>query len=204
MLFGAEHAAYLTARGERVGVPPSLPAQCTGASAHARRHVCTRLARRRQPRRPVPGPGVRDLRVPQRRHNAFGAGTSPILIQSWSEPQNDKLFADSVFETINCVHCRILDGLGWQVTTFWEAHKYIIKPRRRNTDSDNNATHPRIFSSPATLMINLFYGCKSIGASRVFLAESKEPRTGFCSYHHVPRFAAPPTTYPGGSHLMGS
>ena len=36
MPLGFEIVADVSARGEHVGVPPSLPAQCTGASAHAR------------------------------------------------------------------------------------------------------------------------------------------------------------------------
>ena len=51
------------------------------------------------------GPGVHDLRVcvlpqhsaRQRRRNAFGAGISPSLIQSWNDANNDNVFADSIF-----------------------------------------------------------------------------------------------------------
>ena len=61
MPFGAAHAAYLSARGERAGVPPSLPARCTsrysGAFAHARRHLRTRLTCNRHRHRPVQGLG---------------------------------------------------------------------------------------------------------------------------------------------------
>ena len=79
--------------GERAGVPPSLPARCTsrhtGASAHARRHVCTRLARRIHLRRPVQGLGfvicvyfiLSRHSARQRHHDAFGAGIPPSLIQ---------------------------------------------------------------------------------------------------------------------------
>ena len=120
------------------------------------------------------GPGVRELRVPQhgamqRQHNAFGAGIPPSLIQSWNDTHNDKVFADSIFEIINCVHCRILDGLRWHVLTYWEAHNYIINPMPRNTDSVSTATQPSTFASQATLMTHLIFSCVSIGASRVFV-----------------------------------
>ena len=108
--FGAGRAAsFVRQGGGRAGVPPYLPARCTSrytdASVHARRHARSRLARRRHRHRPVTGPGVHDLRVfvlpqhsaRQRRRNAFGAGISPSLIQSWNDANNDNVFADSIF-----------------------------------------------------------------------------------------------------------
>ena len=155
-------------------LPARHTSRHTGEAVHARRHARTRFARRRHRHRPVPGPGVHGLRVfvlpqrsaRQRQHNAYCVGISPSLIQSWNDTHNDKVFAYSIFEIINCVHCRILDGLGWQVLTNWEANNCIIKPMPYNTDSVSNATQPSTISSPATVMINLFFSCVSIGASR--------------------------------------
>ena len=109
-------------RGERAGVPPSLSARCTsrhtGASAHARRHVCTRLLRRRHQHRPVQGLGFMIceyfilLRHSARRrhHDAFGAAIPPSLIQCWNDTNNGKVFADSIFEII---YVRTLLNPGW-------------------------------------------------------------------------------------------
>ena len=123
MILGAEHAACLSTRGGAQGVP-CLLAMSTSRHTDASTHAGTSAhASHAEDNHAVRFQGLRFVicvyciyfvyiiySATQRHHDAFGAGLPPSLIQAWNDTNNDKVCADSIFETIHAESWTVRDG----------------------------------------------------------------------------------------------